>query len=84
MSYTMTLACEVSIEYWLSLRHSPNAAWLSASAPELLEEIEEEMDRAWQFIVDREIEAPERFKMVQSYRCTRPAACLHDGLPGPS
>jgi len=68
MSYVMTLACEVAIEYWLSLRYSPNAAWLATAAPQLMDEIEEEMDKVWQFIIDREVEAPERFRMVQSYR----------------
>lgn len=58
----------MAIEYWLSLRYSPNAAWLATAAPQLMDEIEEEMDKVWQFIIDREVEAPERFRMVQSYR----------------
>jgi len=70
LSYTMTLSVEVAIEYWLSLRHSPNAIWLVTTASKVVSEIEDEMDKVWQFIVDREVEAPERFKLVQSYRAT--------------
>ncbi len=32
-------------------------------------EVEAESARVWKFIIDREIEAPERFRAIQSYRC---------------
>ncbi len=31
-------------------------------------EVEGETDRAYKFIIDREIEAPDRFQAIQSYR----------------
>jgi hypothetical protein len=36
---------QVAIEYWLSLRYSPNSAWLATAAPQLMEEIQGEMDK---------------------------------------
>lgn len=44
--------------------------WLSehASAGALLEEVEMESERVWTFIIEREIEAPDRFRAIQSYR----------------
>lgn len=34
-------------------------------------EVEAENKRVWKFITEREIEAPERFRAIQSYRCAR-------------
>ena len=34
----------------------------------LVEEIQEEASAAWQFLIDREVEAPDRYSAVQSYR----------------
>ena len=36
-----------------------------------MEEVEAETAKVWKFIIDREIEAPERFRSIQSYRCAR-------------
>ena len=36
----------------------------------VLHEAQQELDRVWKFILDREIEAPERFQAIQSYRAT--------------
>jgi hypothetical protein len=45
--------------------------WLSehAAATALLDEVERESDRVWNFIIAREIETPDRFRAIQSYRC---------------
>ena len=45
--------------------------WLSehAAANLLLDEVEAESDRVWNFIIAREIETPDRFRAIQSYRC---------------
>ena len=45
--------------------------WLSehAAANLLLDEVESESDRVWNFIIAREIETPDRFRAIQSYRC---------------
>ena len=32
-------------------------------------EVAEESKRVWKFIIDREIEAPDRFQAIQTYRC---------------
>ena len=54
--------------------------WLSehAAANLLLDEVESESDRVWNFIIAREIETPDRFRAIQSYRC---GSCFapHDG-----
>lgn len=33
------------------------------------QEVAEESKRVWKFIIDREIEAPDRFQAIQTYRC---------------
>lgn len=38
------------------------------SWPALLAEITDETRAVWQFLIDREIEAPERYSAIQSYR----------------
>lgn len=43
----------------------------------LMQEIEAEGKRVWKFVIDREIEAPERFRAIQSYRLAD-ATALHD------
>jgi len=49
--------------------------WLSehAAANLLLDEVEAESDRVWNFIIAREIETPDRFRAIQSYRCVHSA-----------
>ncbi len=41
-----------------------------ASRPQ--EEVGAESKRVWRFIIEREIEAPDRFQAIQSYRCALP------------
>ncbi len=36
----------------------------------LLQEIDRELGQVWRFILEREVEAPERFQAIQSYRAT--------------
>lgn len=53
--------------------------WEHEGSRVLMREVEAESKRVWKFIIDREIEAPERFRAIQSYRCTPrvlPAPCL--------
>ncbi|KAL6780791.1 hypothetical protein ACKKBF_B11690 [Auxenochlorella protothecoides x Auxenochlorella symbiontica] len=66
----MLVACEVAVEYYLSLLWSPQVSWLKEvdGAADLLAEVEVETDAAYRFIIDREIEAPDRFGAIQSYR----------------
>ncbi|GAB4814387.1 hypothetical protein N2152v2_001433 [Parachlorella kessleri] len=70
LSRVMLVACEVAVEYWMSLTWSPQAQWLreAQQAGVLQAEIAAESQRVCKFIVDREIEAPERFQAIQSYR----------------
>ena len=53
------------------LPHMTQVHWLSehAAATALLDEVERESDRVWNFIIAREIETPDRFRAIQSYRC---------------
>ncbi|PSC69954.1 Sodium hydrogen exchanger 7 [Micractinium conductrix] len=70
LSSTMLVATECAVEAWLALAWSPQAQWLRESerAGPLQAEIAAESARVCRFIVDREIEAPERFQAIQSYR----------------
>ena len=43
--------------------------WEHEASRVLMEEVEAETAKVWKFIIDREIEAPERFRSIQSYRC---------------
>ncbi len=43
--------------------------WEHEASDVLMAEVEAESARVWKFIIDREIEAPERFRAIQSYRC---------------
>lgn len=36
----------------------------------LLQEVDSELGQVWRFILEREVEAPERFQAIQSYRAT--------------
>lgn len=67
----MLVACEVAVEYYLALLGSPQVQWLRShgeACGRLMEEIEAESDAAHRFIIEREIEAPDRFQAIQSYR----------------
>ena len=59
--------------------------WLSehAAANLLLDEVEAESDRVWNFIIAREIETPDRFRAIQSYRCDPVALSLTKPSPNP-
>ena len=65
-----TFFCQILQVHWL---------WEHEASRVLMEEVEAETAKVWKFIIDREIEAPERFRSIQSYRwgvvtCT---ACAH-------
>jgi hypothetical protein len=67
----MLVACEVAVEYYVSLLSSPQIQWLKGhggSCWRLLDEIESENEAAHHFLIEREIEAPDRFQAIQSYR----------------
>jgi hypothetical protein len=54
--------------------------WEHEASRVLMEEVEAETAKVWKFIIDREIEAPERFRSIQSYRCG-PAHPCNTRLP---
>ena len=67
----MLLACEVAVEYYVSLLSSPQIQWLKShgeSCWRLLDEVEAEIESSHHFLIEREIEAPDRFQAIQSYR----------------
>lgn len=67
----MLVACEIAVEYYLALLGSPQIQWLKTHGDacwRLLDEVEHESDAAYRFIIAREIEAPDRFQAIQSYR----------------
>jgi hypothetical protein len=68
---TMLLACEVAVEYNLALSTSSNMKWLRLHGDlfwVLIDEVELEIEKSRDFIIDREIEAPDTFRAIQSYR----------------
>jgi len=66
----LLIACEVSVEYYMALLHSHHVHWARTheEAWQLANEIEAEAEAARKFIMQREIEAPDRFNSIQSYR----------------
>ena len=61
------------MEYLMGLTSSPYIRWLQEAGdepwvPALLAEVEDDVSAVWQFLIDREIEAPERYSAIQSYR----------------
>jgi len=65
------ISCEVAIEYTLALAVSQHVRWLKLHDEyfsALLDEIDEEAEKSHSFIIDREIEAPDTFRAIQSYR----------------
>jgi NhaP-type Na+/H+ or K+/H+ antiporter len=66
----LLIACEVSVEYYMALLHSHHVHWARTheEAWQLASEIEAEAEAARKFIMQREIEAPDRFNSIQSYR----------------
>lgn len=67
----LLLACEVAIEYNLALNSSSHLNWIKLQGDytsSLLEELEVESQRSYNFIIDKEIEAPDTFRAIQSYR----------------
>jgi hypothetical protein len=67
----MLVACEVAVEYYVSLLSSPQIQWLKGhgeSCWRLIDEVEAENEAAHHFLIEREIEAPDRFQAIQSYR----------------
>jgi NhaP-type Na+/H+ or K+/H+ antiporter len=65
------IGCEMAIEYTLALAVSQHVRWLKLHneyfSP-LLDEVNEEAEKSHAFIIDREIEAPDTFRAIQSYR----------------
>lgn len=78
----MLVACEVAVECCLALGSAPHVQWLKSQGTEvcwrLVEEVESEREAAHRFIIQRVIEAPNRFAAIQSYRVA--AAMLRQQL----
>ncbi len=70
LSKQMSRACEVAIEFELALIHSPLVKWLydSHASRRLLAEVKEELKKVERFLVARELEAPDRFRAIQTHR----------------
>jgi hypothetical protein len=68
----MLVACEVAVEFFLSLSWSPQVRVLRVGDPgarwRLLAEVEAQAAAAHDFVIAREVEAPDRFQAIQSYR----------------
>ncbi|PSC75198.1 Sodium hydrogen exchanger 7 [Micractinium conductrix] len=67
----MLASCEAAVEYWLALERAaqlPLAAAGAQQAEQLRQEVEAEAEAVQRFIAEREVEAPETFQAIQSYR----------------
>jgi hypothetical protein len=42
--------------------------WENEGWTRLMGEVEAESGRVWKFLIDRQVEAPERYRAIQSYR----------------
>lgn len=67
-------AVESAIEYWISLNaYRTHSSWLvnAEASQSLAAEIREQARLVWIFIMDREVESPERFEAIQTFRAKR-------------
>ncbi|GMH41796.1 hypothetical protein BSKO_09706 [Bryopsis sp. KO-2023] len=81
LTRAMRLALEVAIEFWLALLTYRSHTSLLVDAEQsmnLSREVQKQAELVWQFIIDREIEAPDRFQAVQTFRATK--AILHQQM----
>ncbi|KAG2448639.1 hypothetical protein HYH02_006526 [Chlamydomonas schloesseri] len=71
ISATTLRGLETAVELWASLTQSLQTEWLQYSGlygELLLEEVQHEADGAWAYIIERRIEAPNKFGAVQTHR----------------
>ena len=71
LSSKMLTGCEVALEYASALDSASQIQWLDSQGKahaRILSEIEAESERARSFILNRELEAPDTFRSIQSYR----------------
>ena len=69
----MLIACEVAIEYNLAWVSNAYVQWLKLHGDcfiQLLNEVDGELECTYKFISNREIEAPDTFRAIQSYRAS--------------
>ncbi|KAL4437060.1 hypothetical protein ABPG75_004199 [Micractinium tetrahymenae] len=69
----LLISCEAAVEYWLALEGGlqlplAEAASHPGLAEELRSEVEAEVAAVQRFVADREVEAPDTFQAIQSYR----------------
>ena len=71
LSSKMLIGCEVALEYASALDSASQIQWLESqgrSYIQILSEIQAESEKARSFILNRELEAPDTFRSIQSYR----------------
>lgn len=57
---------ETALELWQALNNSPQVQWLDYAGSlgaQLRQELDVQAELAWRYIIDREIEAPDRFQV---------------------
>ncbi|KAL4430847.1 hypothetical protein ABPG75_006103 [Micractinium tetrahymenae] len=67
----MLVACEVTVELYMGLAASPQIQWVyfeDETPVAILEEVQAQLLGAYEYIQDREAEAPAQYRAVQSYR----------------
>ena len=68
----MLQSCEVAIAYYMALCYSKQSQWLEINYKDsiLYYEVQFERRKVYNFIIDREIEAPAHFEAMQTYRAS--------------
>ena len=68
----MLQSCEVAIAYYMALCYAKQSQWLEINHKDsiLYNEVQVEKQKVYNFIIDREIEAPAHFEAMQTYRAS--------------
>ncbi|MEW5302841.1 MAG: hypothetical protein WDW36_005584 [Sanguina aurantia] len=71
LNHVAVSGLETATELWISLTTSLQTQWLRYSGQYgaiLLEEVTSQAEAVWGFIIERRIEAPEKFQAIQTHR----------------
>lgn len=74
LKWELVVAIESAVECWLALGEfrSHSSELMDSAGTEAMEaEVETQQDLVWKFLLAREVEAPERFQSVQTFRAKR-------------
>lgn len=73
LGHKMLVAVEVALELWLAMEASPQSRWLQYSGSVggmVSSEVASNAIEVWEFLRERELEAPDRFAAIQTQRAS--------------